>query len=219
VKQRIVLLGPPASGKGTQADRLTSRFGIPHVSTGALLRSESARGTDLGLEAESSTGRGFLVPDELVQRIIQEWIRTHGTRFIFDGFPRSVGQAVHLDAALAGLEAPLDLIILLELSDEEIRRRIEARLSCLHCGATFSTSLHGLKPNDHCPRCGERLVRRKDDVPEALEQRLELYRGTTCPVVGYYEKEVPQLIHRIPAEPGSDVIFNEISKLVEGEEN
>jgi len=217
VKQRIVLLGPPASGKGTQADRVASRFGIPHVSTGALLRSESARGTELGRKAESSTGRGLLVPDELVLRIIGQWIRNHGTRFIFDGFPRSVGQAAHLDAALAELQAPLDLIILLELSDEEIRRRVEARLSCLQCGATFSKSLHGLKIHDHCPHCGDRLVRRNDDVPEALEQRLHLYRGMTLPVVGYYERKVPHLMHRICAEEGSDAIFSKISTLVDEE--
>ena len=214
MKQRIVLLGPPASGKGTQADRLAAEFSIPHVSTGALLRSECARGTPLGHEADSWTRRGLLVPDELAIRIITEWMAGHGTRFLFDGFPRSVGQAKHLDEALAGLAAPLDLVVVLELGEEEIRRRISSRLSCLKCGATFSTLLDGLSEGESCPRCGEALVRRSDDLPESVEKRLQVYRELTFPVIGYYERTAPGLLHRVDAGAGSDVVFAAISRLV-----
>ena len=214
MKQRIVLLGPPASGKGTQADRLATKFGIPHVSTGALLRSESARGTSLGHEADSWTRRGMLIPDELAISIITTWIGEYGTKFLFDGFPRSVGQAEYLDAALATLHVPLDLLIVLELSQKEIRSRILSRLSCLKCGATFSERHDALCIDDSCPRCGEKLVRRNDDTVEALEKRLQIYHDLTQPVIGYYERRAPRLLHRLNAAQGSDAIFDHISRLI-----
>ena len=214
MKKRIVLLGPPASGKGTQADRLSLAYGVPHVSTGALLRSECERGTSLGLEAEEWTGKGLLVPDELAVRIITVWMAEHGPSFLFDGFPRSVAQAKHLDAALAALCAPLDLVIVLELDEKEICRRIASRLSCLKCGATYSSEIDCLKSGDACLRCGDKLVRRTDDLPLALDQRLESYRELTFPVIGYYERTAPALIHRVDATGPSDTVFSSISKLV-----
>jgi adenylate kinase len=216
VNQRIVLLGPPASGKGTQADRLSEAFGIPHVSTGVLLRSECDRGTALGREADAATSKGLLVSDELAVRIVANWMKEHGPRFLFDGFPRTLGQAAHLDAALTSLKAPLDLVILLELSDEAIRHRILERISCLRCGATYSTSLHAFVEGDSCPRCGAVLVRRNDDSAEALEQRLTVYRELTLPVVGYYERTAPGIMRRIDAGEGSDDIFASLSALVAG---
>lgn len=209
-----MLLGPPASGKGTQSDRIAARFAIPHVSTGALLRSECTRGTQLGREADSWTRHGLLVPDELAIQIIQNWMAEHGPRFIFDGFPRSVAQAEHLDRALADLHAPLDLLIVLELSDEQIRGRTTARISCLNCGATFSSLLDGVKPGSPCPRCEELLVRRTDDEPEAVEKRLEVYRNLTFPVIGYYEERVPHLLHRVDAGEESEVVFAALAALV-----
>ena len=214
LKQRIVLLGPPASGKGTQADSLSEAFGIPHVSTGALLRSECERGTALGHEADAWTCKGLLVPDELAVRIVATWMQANGPRFLFDGFPRTVGQAEHLDTALAELKAPLDLVILLELSDEAIRLRILERISCLKCGATFSATLHGIAEGQPCPRCGALLVRRKDDSAEALEKRLQVYRELTLPVVSYYEHVSPSILHRIDAGKGSDEIFSRLSTLL-----
>ncbi len=209
-----MLLGPPASGKGTQADRLASTFGIPHVSTGALLRAECAKGTPLGREADSWTRRGLLVPDELAIRIITTWMSENGSRFIFDGFPRSVAQAEHLDAALARLAAPLDLLIVLDLDDDEIRLRTASRLSCLKCGATFSTRFDMLIEGERCPRCGATLVRRDDDKPEAVEKRLEVYHELTFPVIAYYEQHSPELLYRVKAGEGSDAVFSMISALV-----
>jgi len=214
LRQRIVLLGPPASGKGTQANRLSEAFGIPHVSTGALLRAECAGGTQFGREADAWTSKGLLVPDELAVRIVAAWMKENGPCFLFDGFPRTVAQAAHLDKTLEGLSAPLDLVILLELPDAEVRRRILERLSCLACGATFSASLHGLASGDPCPRCGESLVRRNDDTEKAIEERLRVYRESTLPVVGYYEKTAPAIFHRIDGEEGSGAIFARLSMLV-----
>ena len=218
LKQRIVLLGPPASGKGTQADRLSKEFGIPHVSTGVLLRSECARGTPLGREADEWTSKGLLVPDDLAVRIVATWMQEHGTSFLFDGFPRTVGQAEHLDQALKQMQAPLELVILLELSDQDIRHRILERLSCLKCGATFSSSLHAHIEGGPCPNCGAPLVRRKDDTEEALVQRLKVYRELTLPVVSYYEKSAPELLHRVNAGEGSDAIFGQLSAMVVGKQ-
>jgi len=218
LKQRIVLLGPPASGKGTQADRLSKTFGIPHVSTGALLRSECARETVLGREADEWTSKGLLVPDELAVRIVATWMQEHGAVFLFDGFPRTVGQAEHLDRALDHLKAPLELVVLLELPEQEIRRRILERLSCLACGATFSSSLHGYIQGSACPNCGAPLVRRNDDTEAALAQRLEVYNQLTLPVVSYYEKTAPRILYRVDAAQGSDAIFAKIAVLVENKD-
>ena len=154
------------------------------------------------------------MPDELAIRIITTWMSEHGTRFIFDGFPRSVAQAEHLDLALAGLAVPLDLLIVLDLTDEEIRRRTSSRLSCLTCGATFSAQLDTLAEGWDCPRCGAALLRRQDDRPEAVEKRLEVYRELTAPVIGYYERTSPHLLHRVNAGEGSDAVFTAISTLV-----
>jgi adenylate kinase len=213
-KQRILLLGPPASGKGTQADRLSKAFGIPHVSTGALLRSECSRGTALGLVANSWTSRGLLVPDELAVRVITAWMEGNGPRFLFDGFPRTTGQAKHLDEALDLTGTPIDLVIFLDLRDEEIRRRILDRLTCSSCGATFAGSLHGLAIGNACPSCGGDLIRRNDDTPEALDERLRVYRESTLPVVTYYQERNPTIFHRVEAGEGSDEIFEKLSALL-----
>jgi adenylate kinase len=213
-KQRILLLGPPASGKGTQADRLSRTFGIPHVSTGALLRSECVRGTTLGVEADSWTSRGLLVPDELAVRIITSWMAANGPRFLFDGFPRTTGQAEHLDKALDTAGTPLELVIFLDLSEAEIGRRISDRLTCAGCGTTFGGALHGLKIGDVCPACGGDLIRRNDDTSEALAERLRIYRESTLPVVTHYREKLPSVFHRVDAGEGSDEIFKKLSELV-----
>jgi adenylate kinase len=216
-RQRILLLGPPASGKGTQADKLSKAFGIPHVSTGALLRAECARGTVLGREADSWTSRGLLVPDELAVRIVTSWMAENGPRFLFDGFPRTSAQANHLDRALASASTPLDLVIFLDLADEEIRRRILDRLTCERCGATYAAALHHLAETDACPSCGGVLVRRRDDTEEALVERLRVYRESTLPVVTHYREKFSSIFYRLDAGQGSDAIFAQLSGLVHGE--
>jgi adenylate kinase len=217
-KQRILLLGPPASGKGTQADHLSRAFGIPHVSTGALLRSECARGTPLGLEADSWTSRGLLVPDELAVRVITAWMSGNGPRFLFDGFPRTTVQAEHLDMALDAANTPIELVIFLDLSESEIRRRILDRLTCTACGTTFGGSLHGMKIGDACPSCGGDLIRRNDDTEEALSERLRVYRESTLPVVTYYREKNPSIFHRVDAGEGSNEIFQKLSALVSADQ-
>jgi len=217
VKERIILLGPPASGKGTQASRMSKAFGIPHVSTGALLRSEASLGTELGREADRWTRGGSLVPDGLVIRVVGDWIAANGPRFLFDGFPRTVGQAKSLDELLRDVSAPLDLVILLELDPVEIRGRIMDRLTCRGCGETYGGSLHGLENGGSCPTCGGKLARRSDDTEDVLAERLRAYCESTLPVVAHYESTNPGILHRVDAAQGSDAIYSVLSALVDWE--
>jgi len=204
LKNRIVLLGPPASGKGTQASLLGAVFGIPHVSTGAIVREERAKGTLIGLEADSYTSRGLLFPDELAIRIVDQWLGTH-SRFIFDGFPRTVGQAIALDALLEQKSLGLQTVYLLELPDEEVRVRMLGRLTCSKCGAVFSENFHKISVEDPCPKCEGVLARRTDDTLEALDQRLAQYHEFTQPICDYYEKA--GLLKKVDVRFGRDAVF------------
>jgi adenylate kinase len=187
LKRRIVLLGPPASGKGTQAEMLSEKYGIPTVSTGALLREERARGTELGREVDAWTSRGLFFPDEIALAVVRQWLDDHGyDEFLLDGFPRTLGQAQAFDRELAEAGGGIDEVFHFSVSDDEIRARVASRITCTHCGASFSTRLHDVREGDHCPSCGETLVRRRDDTSETLSERLSQHREHTSPVVEYY---------------------------------
>ncbi len=207
MKNRIVLLGPPASGKGTQASLLGAAFGIPHTSTGAMLRAERAKGTEIGREADSYTSRGLLFPDELALRVVEQWIDGR-SRFILDGFPRTLGQAVAFDDLLNQKELHLDIVFFLDLADDEIRRRMLGRLTCSQCGAVFNESFHKITPQTPCPQCQGQLVRRNDDTEEALEARLEQYREHTVPVVEHYRQG--GFLRRVDVSPGRDQVFKKL---------
>lgn len=204
MKSRVVLLGPPASGKGTQAALLSASFGIPHASTGAMLREENARGSEIGVEAECYTRDGRLFPDALAMKVVWRWLDDHG-RFILDGFPRTLGQAHSFDAGLKERKLPLDVVFLLELSEPAIRERLASRLTCSACGAVFSETFHQLAPENPCPRCGGKLDRRADDTPEALDERLVQYRELTLPVADHYRSR--GLLKEIDVSPGRDAVF------------
>jgi adenylate kinase len=207
VKRRIILLGPPASGKGTQAEMLSAKYRLPAASTGALLREERARGTDIGREADSWTSRGFFFPDEIALKVVRQWLSTHGTSgFVLDGFPRTIGQA-------RAFNEEFDAVFHLELSDAAIRERVASRITCAHCGVSFSAKLHGVSEGDACPACGEPLVRRRDDKPEALEERLEQHRINTEPVIEFY-RQADRLIE-IDATAGRDAVFHKICETIE----
>lgn len=182
-----MLLGPPASGKGTQASLLGAAFGIPYTSTGAMLRQERVKGSEIGAQADAFTSRGLLFPDELALRVVSQWLQGR-TRFILDGFPRTLGQATSFEKALADRGLPLDVAYLLELPEDEIRARMLGRLTCQDCGAVFNEAFHGVTLSTPCPQCGGVLARRNDDTEEALNHRLKQYHSQTGPVVEYYEK-------------------------------
>ena len=207
MKNRIVLLGPPASGKGTQAALLAATFGIPAASTGAMLREEKARGSELGGEAERWTIEGKLFPDELALRVVWKWLDDR-RRFILDGFPRTLGQARSFDQGLEERSLPLDVVYLLKLSDELVRQRMTSRLTCSSCASVFNQKFHNVTTDTPCPKCGGELVRRNDDTDEALDRRLAQFREHTLAVAHHYRGK--GLLKEVNVTAGRDAVFNHL---------
>jgi adenylate kinase len=181
----VVLLGPPGAGKGTQGERLAASLHIPKIATGDILRAAVAAGTPLGLEAKGFMDRGALVPDSVILGIMKETLRApaaaHGA--ILDGVVRTVPQAEGLQRLLGELHRPLTAVILFEIEDEELVRRISGRTVCDRCQTPYT----GLEPGTPCPKCGGTLVRRRDDEPDAVRNRLRVYKTQTAPVLSWYE--------------------------------
>ena len=183
---RIVLLGPPGAGKGTQASSLAAEFGAVHLATGDMLRLEIQAGTELGSQAKSFMDRGDLVPDDVIIGMIRGRLQD-ASGMILDGFPRTVTQAEALDAELTRLGAPLDAAINLQVDRDELVRRLSGRAICGICSRPFTLDQAGSVSVVDCDDCdGEHLVVREDDRPEAVVRRLKVYETQTLPVVGYY---------------------------------
>lgn len=183
---KIVLFGPPGAGKGTQAGLLSEKFGAAHISTGDILREAVAKGTEVGKKAKSYMDRGELVPDQVVIDIAKEKLAEIGNKgFILDGFPRTVPQAAAFDGALAELGMPLDGVVSLCVPEEELVKRLSGRRICAGCSRPFHVDS---MPDDTgtCSACGEELVQRDDDKPEAVRNRLHVYESQTAPLIGYY---------------------------------
>lgn len=183
---------------------LSATFGIPPVSTGAMLRDERARGTELGKEIDAYTSQGMLFPDELALRVVTKWMDDR-TRFILDGFPRTVGQAEAFHKELDERGLPLDIVYYLEIPEETIRKRITSRLTCTECGAVYNETFHNINIETPCPSCGGVLARRNDDTLEAFAQRMKQYREHTLPVVDYYREK--GLLKAVDVTPGRDRVF------------
>jgi adenylate kinase len=188
---RIVLLGAPGSGKGTQAKLLTEKYRIPHVSTGDLLRANLAAGTPLGLQAKAAMDAGQLVSDDLVLAIIRERLRNPDAKkgFILDGFPRNIPQANALDGMLRNIGQPLDAAILMEVDFDILMQRLTGRRTCENCGAAYNVYTNPPRLEDQCDRCGGPLHHRADDNEETIGNRLRVYEGQTKPLIGYYRDQ------------------------------
>ncbi len=214
MKSRIVLLGAPGSGKGTQAELITRHFAISVTSPGAILRRERDLGTPLGLEADEVSKQGGLVPDDVIVRLIEDWLNLHGQEgFVFDGFPRTVKQAERLSEILQKMGSSLDLAIWLEVSEETVRDRIASRLQCRRCGFTTSVTSAGFADRPVCPYCDGPLIRRDDDAASVLQNRLAEYKTKTEPLLSFYEKD--DALHRIDGNRDRDAVFADISALIE----
>ena len=187
MRVNLVLIGPPGSGKGTQAARLARRFGIPHISTGDILRQAVRDETPLGLEVGALMARGALVGDELMADLVRDRLSRDDAAagFILDGFPRTVVQAQTLDDIMR--DKPL-FVVLISVDEEEIVRRISSRRICKSCSLTQSVSDLGNGQGDSCPYCGGTLVRRDDDDPETVRTRLATYAAFAAPVIGFYRE-------------------------------
>jgi adenylate kinase len=185
---RIVLLGPPGAGKGTQAALLVRRLRLPHVSTGEMLRAAIAAGSDVGRAAEALVKEGRLVPDPLVRRIVEARLAAEDCRagFVLDGYPRNLHQARELDEILAGMGTRLDLAVELSLDADEIVRRLSGRRTCTGCGTVYHLELHRPARPGACDRCASPLVQREDDREEAIRERLRVYAEATAPLVEHY---------------------------------
>jgi adenylate kinase len=185
---RVILLGPPGAGKGTQARRLAARYGVPHVATGDILRFAVAWGTEIGLRAKRYMDAGELVPDEVVLELVRLRVGQPDARagFVLDGFPRTLAQARALDAMLAAAGRAPDAAVSLEVPDETIVRRLAARRSCPACGRVYNLLSDPPRDPEVCDRDGTPLVQRDDDRPDVVARRLEVYRRDTLPVLAHY---------------------------------
>jgi adenylate kinase len=181
---KIIFLGAPGAGKGTQAEIVSERFGIPTISTGAIIREAIKCGTEMGLAARKYTEAGALVPDEVVIGIIRERLAKEDCKngFILDGFPRTVPQAEALDA----MGITMDAVVSLEVADETIVERMSGRRVCDKCGATYHTKYNPSAKGDECEKCGNALSIRRDDAPEVVKSRLDIYHESTEPLKDFY---------------------------------
>lgn len=185
---RLVLFGPPGSGKGTQASLLSEKLGAPHISTGDILREAVANKTEVGLKAKAFMDSGQLVPDDVVIAIAKEKLASIGDKgFILDGFPRTIPQAQALDRALAELGMPLDAVVNLKVDEDEIVTRLSGRRVCPSCGEPYHVDTKRPKADGVCDKCGAALIHRDDDRPEAIKQRLSVYGKQTAPLIEFYE--------------------------------
>ncbi len=213
---KIILLGPPGAGKGTQCKRIAERYGAAHLSSGDILRAERKAGTQLGKQAQSYMDSGALVPDQLIIDMMIGAIKNCRKGYLLDGFPRTVVQGEALDKALAAAGEKIDAVLDLKIDDAVIIARMSGRRSCPKCGAVYHISNQPPKVAGICDNDGEKLVQRPDDKPEVVENRLKTYHAQTAAVVGYYRKAGRRVIEidaDKPADQVSQAIFAELDAL------
>ena len=185
---KIIMLGAPGAGKGTQAKKIADKYQIPHISTGDIFRANIKNGTELGLKAKTYMDQGLLVPDELVVDLVVDRLAQEDcvNGCVLDGFPRTIPQAECLDAALAAKGEAIDYAVDVDVPDENIINRMSGRRACVACGATYHIVHIPTKVEGVCDRCGESLILRDDDKPETVKKRLDVYHAQTQPLIDYY---------------------------------
>jgi adenylate kinase len=214
----IVLLGPPGAGKGTQCKRIIERYRLVHLSSGDILRSERAAGTELGKKAQEYMDCGKLVPDQLIIEMMVKAIAAANGNCVLDGFPRTVVQGAELDKELALKAKKISAVVNLVIDDEVVEKRITGRRSCPVCGAVYHIDTLKPKINGFCDKCkGQKLVQRPDDKPDVIKQRLKTYHEQTAAVVGYYENNGQEILNINADRPIDDItaeIFEKLDSLV-----
>jgi len=211
---RLLLFGPPGVGKGTQAKLLSQEFGVPHISTGDMLRTAVAGGTPLGKKAKSIMDDGHLVPDDLMIAIVREAVSGPGAAhgFILDGFPRTLPQARALSTLFAELGIRSYKVIEFDVDEEELIRRLSSRLMCTKEGTIFSAEAEGLTVDSPCPQCGSPLMQRDDDKESTVRNRLRVYRVSTAQVIHYFD--ALGVVYRVDGTGSVDVVNREIKLLL-----
>jgi adenylate kinase len=218
VRRNVILLGPPGAGKGTQAERIAAEYGLPHISTGEMLRAAVAAGTEMGLAAQKVMEAGALVPDEVVVGVVRDRLAQADAQggFLLDGFPRTIEQAERLDAMLSDDARPVTHVILIDVPEDELVERLAGRRMCRGCGKGYHVVFDPPKVEGVCDVCGAELYQRSDDNEATVRNRLEVYRAQTEPLVGYYEgRGVLRTAHgggKMPSE-----VFAQVEQLLEGD--
>ena len=188
---RIIMLGAPGAGKGTQAEQIADKYQIPHISTGDIFRMNIKEGTELGKKAKTFMDQGALVPDELTVALVVDRIQKEDCKngFVLDGFPRTIPQAEALDKKLAEMEEKMDYAIDVDVPDENIVNRMGGRRACVNCGSTYHIVSIPTKVEGICDKCGNEVVLRDDDKPETVQKRLKVYHEQTQPLIDYYNSQ------------------------------
>ena len=211
---RIILVGPPGAGKGTQAEKIVAKYNVAHISTGDILRANVKAGTELGKKAKSFMDAGALVPDDVIVGMMRGRLAEDDCKngFILDGFPRTVPQAEALDSLLAEMGLKLDGVILLDVDDDTVVERLCGRRMCKKCGRIFHVSFKPSSKGDLCDECGGELYQRDDDKEEVIRQRLAVYHSQTAPLVDYYGKA--GLLLRVPGAEAGDKVLGHIEAML-----
>lgn len=214
---KIVMLGAPGAGKGTQAKRIAAKFSIPHISTGDIFRANIKNNTPLGTKAKSYMDKGELVPDELVIELIMDRFAQDDcvNGYVLDGFPRTIPQAEELDKALKSVNDNLNYAIDVEVPDDNIINRMSGRRACVNCGATYHIVHNPPKVENECDTCNGELILRDDDKPETVKNRLDVYHTQTEPLLKYYTEK--GILYTVDGTQDMDTVFDSICKIVGNE--
>ncbi len=213
-RMKIIMLGAPGAGKGTQAKMIADKYGIPHVSTGDIFRANIKNGTALGMEAKKYMDQGLLVPDELTVKILLDRVAKEDCScgYVLDGFPRTIPQAEVLESALEEINDKIDFAINVDVPDENIIKRMSGRRACLNCGATYHVEYIPPKAEGICDACGRELVLRDDDRPETVGNRLDVYHKQTQPLIDFYSAK--GILRTVDGTAGMKEVFAAINAVL-----
>ena len=212
---KIIMLGAPGAGKGTQAKKIAEKYSIPHISTGDIFRANIKEGTELGKKAKEYMDKGALVPDELVCDLVVDRISQEDAKngYVLDGFPRTIPQAEALDAALTKIGEKIDYAIDVDVPDDNIINRMSGRRACVACGGTYHIEFNPTKVEGVCDACGGQLILRDDDQPETVKNRLKVYHEQTQPLIEYYTKK--DILKSVDGTQDMSKVFDSIVGILE----
>lgn len=216
---KIIMLGAPGAGKGTQAKKIAEKYGIPHISTGDIFRANIKNGTELGRQAKAYMDKGELVPDELTVNLVTDRFKNPDCAggYVLDGFPRTIPQAEALDSALRALGENVDYAVNVEVPDENIVSRMSGRRACVGCGATYHVKYNAPKAEGICDACGEKLILRDDDKAETVQNRLSVYHDQTQPLIDYYARK--GILKEVDGTQDMEEVFNAIAAILDNSDN